>query len=206
VTLYRVKSRFDSCCLKVDGLIKSGITYSISDKIAFETHVLYAVIKLHDYWCSSCRQLLVLSCAGGNSTASGVVLPRAANLPPGEEPVTWLRRNWTAKKMSNSWEPDWHIPFQCMRAAKLLGVANYTTVIDALGALTLIDHLRIIRNTIVHSLPVTYLPYRKLLSSGGHYKNTDIVNYVLGRDVGTSQFVIHTWIDELQLCLAAAVR
>jgi hypothetical protein len=123
------------------------------------------------------------------------------------DPVTWLRNNWTTKKrMPPNWEPDWHVPGQAIRAAQILKVDNFTTMFNALSAITITDQLRYTRNAIVHALPATYKMYRKTVIGLGIPRDTKPVDFVYYRIGSTGPMLIDHWISELTLCLSAAIK
>ncbi|OGP76868.1 MAG: hypothetical protein A2W09_03815 [Deltaproteobacteria bacterium RBG_16_50_11] len=134
-------------------------------------------------------------------------MPRSKVLKRSEDPVTWLRNNWTAKKrMSANWEPDWHVPGQAIRAAQLLRVENFTTIFNALSAITITDQLRYTRNAVTHALPATYKMYRQTAIGLGYPRNTRPVDFVYFRLGSTGPMLIDHWISELTLCLSAAIK
>jgi hypothetical protein len=108
--------------------------------------------------------------------------------------------------MGNTWEPDWYLPDQCLRAARLLGIANYATVFNALSAVLVTDQVRFTRNAVVHSLPVTYSRFRAMTARLGFGVNVSPLEFMYCRLGGTGPMLIDSWISELQLCIAAAIR
>jgi len=207
MNLYHILRRFNSCTSEVANILPLAISVKNSDYRIFNACSAYAIIRLHDLWASHCRQLVIYSCNAGFMTLSGIRLPRAASLSTKSNPVEWLRHNWSStRKMDRSWEPDWHIPDQCLRAAKLLRIGNYNTVFNALSAITIIDQIRLTRNAIVHSHRFTYSRFRTLSSFLGLPRNISPVEIIYNRKNGTGPLLFDYWISELRLCLAAAVR
>ena len=60
-------------------------------------------------------------------------------------------------------EPNWTVASDCIRAAKLLGITNYTTLAAAIGAANSpSDELRAVRNFFAHRYDTTALEVRSL--------------------------------------------
>jgi hypothetical protein len=207
MNLYHVLRRFEQCCKEVECLLNEAIAVQNTNERAFLTYSAQSVIKLHDFWTTHCRQLVLYSCREG-TTLSGNLLSRSPVLPSGADPVEWLRGNWTrqGKRMGSSWEPDWHVPDQCLRAAELLRIANYSTVFNALSAVLVADQLRVTRNAIVHSLPVTYSRFRVMEIALGFTGKVPPLEFIFYRIGGSGPMLIDVWISELRLCIAAAIR
>jgi len=207
MNLYHILRRFVRCADDVAGLLPFAVSAQKNNYPVFHACSVYAVIRLHDLWASHCRQLIICSADAHFRTYSGVRLPRASSLPPKARPIPWLRDNWTSgKRMKPSWEPNWHIPDQYLRAAQLLGIGNYVTVSNALSAVTIVEQIRYTRNALVHSLPATYWKLRILSASLGLPWNVNPVNIIYSRVNGTGPLLFDHWISELRLCLQAAIR
>jgi hypothetical protein len=188
-------------------MLNEAIAAQNTNERAFLTYSAQAVIKLHDFWTVHCRQLILYSCRGGE-TLSGMILSRSPVLRRGADPIEWLRENWTrqGKRMGSSWEPDWHVPDKCLRAAELLKIANYSTVSNALSAVLVADQLRVTRNAIVHSLPVTYSHFRAMENALGYTGRVPPLELIFYRIGGSGPMLVDVWISELRLCIAAAIR
>jgi hypothetical protein len=207
MNLYHILRRFDSRIQDVNSLLVYAISIEHSEHILFQALSAYIIISLQNIWASCCRQLVVYSSYGGYTTLTGLILPRAASFSGFSDPVDWLRYNWSrSKKMNRSWEPDWHIPTQCSRAAQLLCIPNYTTVLNALSAITIVEQLRLTRNAIAHSLPVTYSRFRNLSTFMGFSRNISPEDIIYLRIGNTGPLIFDHWISEMRLCIAAAIR
>jgi hypothetical protein len=207
MNLYHILRRFDACAHEVAAVSSAAFSARSNDYRLFNACSAYAVVRLHDLWASHCRQLVICSSDARFVTMSGMRLHRAGSLPTRAHPVAWLRRNWTpGKSMSAPWEPDWHVPDQCLRAARLLGIGNYGTVFNALSAITIIDQIRWTRNAIVHSLPATYSKLHSVCLQFGLPKSASPVEIIYVRVGGTGPLLFDHWISEMRLCLAAAIR
>jgi hypothetical protein len=206
VVLYHELRRFDKQCSEINYFVRKALRHRPNRTRAFKVYTAHAVIKLHDAWASRCRELIVKSSIGGYQTLSGISLTRSAVLGRSIDPVAWLRDNWTTKRMSNTWEPDWHLPDQAIRAARLLGVANYVTIMNGLGAITITNQVRFTRNALVHSLPVIFGRYRDQIHTLGLPHNTDLYDFIYMRIDHTGVMFIDDWMDKMKLCLTAVIR
>jgi hypothetical protein len=207
MNLYHIVRRFVTCADEVARLLPFAASAETDNYAVFHACSIYAIIKLHDLWASHCRQLVICSTDARFTTLSGGHLPRAASLPPKVRPIEWLRHNWTVgKRMKPSWEPDWHVPGQCLRAAQLLRIGNYVTIFNALSATTVTEQIRCTRNAVVHSLPATYAKVRLLSASLGLPRNVNPVRIIYSRVNGTGPLLFDHWISELRLCLEAAIH
>ncbi len=207
MNLHRVLRRFDTCCKRIESLVSEAIALRDTNERAFLVYSALAVIRLHDFWSAHCRQLIFCSCSGCYTTLAGRALPRSPAVPSSIDSIEWLRKNWSSsRKMRNTWEPDWYIPDQCLRAARLLGIANYDTVFNALSAVLVADEVRFTRNAVVHSLPVTYSRFKAMAASHNFGSNILPLEFLYCRLGGTGPMLIDRWISELRLCIAAAIR
>jgi hypothetical protein len=85
----------------------------------------FIIIKLHDQWNFRSRQ---------------VVLENYGK--PEYSMIEFLRANWGSRRMNAGWEPDWHVPANAIRAARILGVRRLSDIQNALGSVTKIDEVR----------------------------------------------------------------
>jgi hypothetical protein len=140
----RAALRFEAVLRFLDGLFLEAS--ATSDSVHKEVLLSYVVIKLHDQWNFRSRQIIHLSY--GKSQA---------------KMMNYLRRNWSPRKnMNKSWEPDWHIPGNTIRAGRLLNIPNLAKVQNALGAGIYVDDIRWTRNAIVHNIPLSYGKFRSM--------------------------------------------
>lgn len=108
--------------------------------------------------------------------------------------------------MDVTWEPEWHMPAVSERAARLLNIANYSTVVNAISAITIIEDLRWTRNSIVHELPRTYRMFRLRQLMRFNPLRYGPADYALQRIPGTANLIVDSWMDELKLALRAAIK
>ncbi len=122
-------------------------------------------------------------------------------------PMDFLRERWALnKKMSRSWEPDWFIPQNAIRAATLLQVGNELQIANGLGASTSPERLRITRNVIAHSLPNTWQRFRQLNNDLGINPIKFPSDLVLSYNPSTTNRYLEDWIVEIELSVAIAIE
>ncbi len=112
----------------------------------------YAIARLHDAWARFCRQLILLSAAGGISTTAGAYVRRSPIVNQKQKPLDVLKLTYTKKRQKwVFWEPKWFDPWEAVQAAQALQIDNFPTVSAGL-ALTGhgVDELRDCRNFILH--------------------------------------------------------
>jgi len=202
-SLARIAGRFEQACLALDHKMAHALTIYPSNPIIAKSIIAFCVIKLHDQWNARCRELIVRSALGNCRTLSGVVLPRSVPV----NPLQILRNVWSIHGvMASSWEPDWHVPSVSVRAAGLLGIANYHTVTNAISAVTIVENLRWTRNAVAHELPRTYKMFRSIQAFWFNPPSYCPSDYAIQRVPGTTDLIIDKWMDELKLALKAAAR
>lgn len=106
--------------------------------------LLFLVVRLQHLWGEFCRELVVRSAIGDCVTRSGLRLPPA----PGVNHVREL------PIITNRPLPDrsaqWEAPQFAIGQARRLKVANFIQLSLGLGSVTMLEHLRNVRNFIVH--------------------------------------------------------
>ena len=157
--LSRVCQSFDKDISSIKRVLRKSVSTASIDQPSVE----WAILKLHDCWAFRCRQLIRASALGGCITRSGGTLPKASNLKCRESFLSFIRKNWTHKKvMDSNWEPKWYDPSQAARVCSILDVANENEICFGLGASVCCNEIRIVRNVIAHSLGNTWYKYREL--------------------------------------------
>ena len=198
---------FEASTERVRRLVASALDERASDPEKYRVYLEHGVTLLHDAWAVGCRRLIWSSAVGGFATCAGAVLPRATKLPRRQGVGKYLRQKWTpGKKMQDNWEPDWHIPAQAIRAAKLLEIPNIAEVETALGACIHADHLRLARNVIAHSIPQTWAKLREYQRQAGLTGHPTVADTISTRHPPDGNIIIHTWSEDLKECLRAAAR
>jgi hypothetical protein len=210
MSLSRHLVRFRTDRKRIEGVLLGAFSIRISEPERFRALAEWIVIALHDSWSRSCRDI-VLDSARGSLSRTGRSLPRS-NLLRGyagcSDPVTVLRTLWatTGKAMPNTWEPDWFVPRNALRAAKLLGVANEIELGNGFGASAAPDHLRITRNVVAHSLPNTWQRFRVMQLSLGLFVATRPAELIVTFDVQSGMRFIDKWLQELEASLNVAIE
>jgi len=160
----------------------------VTDEKRRELLLSWIVIKLHDQWNFRSRQIVLESY--GHSE---------------KEMMKYLRNNWGKKVMSCSWEPDWHIPGNTIRAAQLLNVPDTTQITNAIGAVTYIDDIRWTRNAIAHNIPTSFSKYQEMALN--KYGLRNIPPHLLSCIVNprTGNTLYEDWCVELRIALSSAI-
>ncbi len=148
----------------------------------------YIVIKLHDQWNYRSRQI-VLQSYGHSETRM----------------IEYLRNNWARRPMDIGWEPDWHIPSNAIRAARLLNVPDLIQIQDALGAVIYIEDIRWTRNAIVHNIPTSFTKYRNMALNKYLLSNMTPFNLPLERNPYTGNSIYEDWCSDLKNALRFAL-
>jgi hypothetical protein len=165
------------------------------------------VIGLHDSFALAARNIILDSATGKNVTRTGRQLTRTGALVGFASPLDFLRHRWAHnKKMQNSWEPDWFMPDNSIRAATLLQVANEVEITNGLGALININRLRATRNTIVHCLPNTWQRFRDLNDLLGFHPMRLPSDLVISYDPNTQNRYIDDWGAEIEDSIVIAIE
>ncbi len=116
-----------------------------------------------------------------------------------------LRQLWSTKRhMDYTWEPDWHITTNTIRAAELLNVTGLPQIQNALGAVTYIDDVRWTRNAIVHNIPQSFFKFKNMALNKYHLKNISPFEIILQTNPKTGNTVYQDWCDELSIALTNA--
>lgn len=201
--LAKISMRFEHACSVIDQRLTYAIKMQSSNLMISRSVVAFCVIKLHDQWNARCRELILKSALGNCLTLSGKMLLRSKLTPPLQQ----LRNTWSPRKvMDVSWEPEWHVPAVSERAARLLNIANYSTIVNAISAVTMIEDLRWTRNSIVHELPRTYRMFRLAQLKRFNPPIYCPSDYAVQRIPGTAILIVDSWMDELKLALRAAIK
>ena len=107
------------------------------------------VVRLHDAWARFCRELVVLSAYAQPLTAQGQRVTRVSGVRDRQQVIPTLLATYRWKKT----EPSWHIPTDCIGAARSLNIANNSTIASGLGLSfpqSPTDQLRQMRNFFAH--------------------------------------------------------
>jgi|GEM_PF-3051390 len=178
--------RFIATIKKLDTIFKDAT--SSSDIVKKELYYSFIIIKIHDQWNYRSRQIVIQDSGRKESEATN-----------------YLRLKWGRKKMDNYWEPDWHIPANAIRAARLLNVPNLSNIQNALGAVTCIDDIRWTRNAVVHNIPTSFEKYNNMLLRNYHI--VKVPPYSLLNEINplTGNTIYEDWSNELKIALCNAI-
>jgi hypothetical protein len=200
MNLLREYRQFDRRCTRIEGIARHAVAYRFDDPLLFETYLSHAIVALHDAWAFRCRAIVLRSAAGGTCTVSGRMLPRTH-----ARPLECLRGRWARRRMQRTWEPDWFVPANAIRAATILGVTNINQIVNGLGASTAAEEVRITRNVVAHSLPTTWRRLRQLQLNFGHTGRETPAGFAVLRYPAVGLRHIERWIAELRACIHVAV-
>lgn len=107
------------------------------------------IVRLHDCWARSCRDLIVFSACGNITTLSGTSILPSPLIPGGKGSV--IPTLMTTFRKRKVYEPKWFDATECVDAARRLQVQNLATIAAGLGAITSpADTLRAVRNFYAH--------------------------------------------------------
>jgi hypothetical protein len=202
-SLAKISTRFEQACSAIDRRIVYALKLDPTDNLITNSVIAFCVVKLHDQWNARCRELIIRSARGNCETLTGTVLPRSTRI----NPIQQLRNTWSKKStMSTAWEPDWHVPEVSIRAAGLLGIANYEAVTNAFAAITIMEEMRWTRNAIAHELPRTYQQFRHNQALRFAISDYCPAEYAVQRIPETADMIIDIWMNEMMLALRAAIR
>lgn len=146
----------------------------------------FIIIKLHDQWNFRSRQVVLENYGKSESCM-----------------MNFLRTNWGDHTMKVGWEPDWHMPTNAIRAARLLGITRLADIQNALGSVTKIEEIRWTRNAIVHNIPTSFQKYRTIIRNNyGEVgiKPHDILFY---RNPATGRTIYEDWSQDLINAISA---
>ncbi len=207
MALMRHLLRLRSDCLLYTRLLAKALALRATDKDVTDALVERIVIALHDSFAVAARNVVLTSAVGNTVTRTGKGLARVPTLAGVSGPMDFLRERWALnKKMSRSWEPDWFIPQNAIRAATLLQVGNELQIANGLGASTSPERLRITRNVIAHSLPNTWQRFRQLNNDLGINPIKFPSDLVLSYNPSTTNRYLEDWIVEIELSVAIAIE
>lgn len=146
----------------------------------------FIVIKLHDQWNFRSRQVVLENYGRSESSM-----------------IEFLQSNWASRRMRVGWEPDWHLPQNAIRAARLLGVSNIADIQNALGSVTKIEEVRWTRNAIVHNIPISFKKFRTVIRN--NYGQVGIAPHeiLFHRNSSTGQTVYEEWCNDLINAISA---
>jgi hypothetical protein len=192
---------------KYDRLLTRALQLRGAEKEISDALIERVIIGLHDSFALAARNVILDSAIGKNVTRTGRKLMRTLSLVGFASPLDFLRHSWARnKKMPNSWEPDWFMPDNSIRAATLLQVSNEVEITNGLGALMSITRLRATRNVIAHCLPNTWQRFRDLNDQLGFVPMRLPPDLVMSYDPTTKNRYIDDWMTEIEDSIVIAIE
>jgi len=160
------------------------------------------IIRLHDAWARFNRELIIMSAAKQPITAGGRIIPRADRINTCSDVLPKYFSTFTTP---NNTEPKWAHPAETIAAARKIGVANYSTIAAALGAVgSPIEELRLARNFFAHKCWDTV---RKIRGSGVYPRNQDCkVESIAAVVVPGATTRMEYWIIWLRIVAEACIQ
>ncbi len=146
----------------------------------------FIIIRLHDQWNFRSRQVVLDNYSKSESCM-----------------INFLRSNWGRRQMDVGWEPDWHIPSNAIRAARLLDVKCFSDIQNALGSVTKIDEVRWTRNAIVHNVPTSFQKYRTIVRNNYGEVGIEPHKILFHRNPTTGKTIYEDWCQDLVNAISA---
>ena len=162
------------------------------------------VIRLQDSWARFCRDLVVLSCWAERITIGGKRVARAPGILRARDVIPALISTYPKRKK----EPDWHIPEECLRAARQLQIANYATVQSGLGMSfphSPTDQVRHLRNYFAHRNVTTAQRVQELAIDMG-FTSATLPHLLVGSVLQTGISVFSLWVLRLRTMAQVAIQ
>lgn len=169
------------------------------------------VLRLHDAWARFCRELVIMSAGDRPITLTGAFVPRAPHVRNRADVIPQLLKGYPTKSGKSKWGPRWADPAECIEAARLLGISNFSNVSGSIGAATIgtapspIEYLRRVRNFFAHRTEETAGHVRKValaLNLPINYGAMQIINNV----VPPGHALLALWIYQLRTIALSAIR
>lgn len=162
-----------------------------------------SVIRLHDAWARFSREIVVLSAGGRPYTANGYRLPTAPGIRKISDVIPLLLRSYSKPRR---YEPKWARSQECIQAAQLLHIPNFSTFAAAIGATNSpAEDLRPIRNFLAHRGEDSAKSVRNqsFFTNGTGKVN---VEGVAGKLVPPGITLFEKWIIDFRLVAGAAIQ
>ena len=161
----------------------------------------FLVIRLQHLWGEFCRELVVRSAIGGCVTRTGQYLSPA----PGVNRVCDLptiTARFTRQPFSGP-RSQWEDPSYALRQASYLKVVNFNEISMSLGAVTILNHLKPVRNFIVHPNKDTRTKYIHIARTLGFPGVSPI--QLINQQLPGGATIFGSWLSELETAAWNAV-
>jgi len=160
-----------------------------------------AVVRLHDAWTRFCRDIVIVSALGNTNTLSGTRLARCTSaITDRNSVVVYLLSKYKKRR----YEPRWGDVQECLDAANLLGLTNFTTIAAGLGAANSpAEEIRHVRNYYAHRKDGSAL---KAMGTGLFplVKKPEVAE--LAKYTPGGQMVIESWVQRLMAVATASIQ
>jgi len=162
------------------------------------------VVRLHDAWERTCKELIIASACEEPVTALGQTVSRV--VPSRQQVLPQLRATFTGiTRKQRYWEPAWGDPRSLLDTAQRLGLSNYPTLSLAMGVPTkAASHLKDVRHFFAHRAGNTAANVARVaLFYRLSAKST--ADDVIGSTIPPGLTIFESWIHDLRTMLRAAV-
>jgi len=161
------------------------------------------IVRLADAWSRFCRELVLVSASEEPLMAVGGRVPRAPGIADRRGALTVLRSVYTRFPH----EPRWIDTQSCLRAANILGIANYATVSAGLAVTpSPVDDLRDVRNFLAHRNEGTAAAVRAVATNVGIAPSSKALGILNDLWPGASKTVLQTWTTHMLAMSQIAAR
>lgn len=164
------------------------------------------VIRLQAAWYRFCRELVIQSAACTPVTTTGVTIPKAPKIATRQDVIPRLRA-LQPRKVTPYWEPRWHAPTECIKAAQDLRVNNFISISSGLGMTpSPVENIRLVRNFIAHRNDDTAMRMKPALAFYSLKSCTpaDLLLTHLLPPTGSPIFEI--WVNQIDLMAQIAIQ
>jgi hypothetical protein len=161
------------------------------------------VIRLLDAWARFCRELVLISSSEQPLTAGGTRLPLAPGITGRKDALRTLRTLYTRFP----WEPRWTDAQACLKAANLLGIANYSTISTGIAVTpSPLEDLGRLRNFLAHRNEGTAAEVRAAAVNVGMAPTSNVIAILRTVTGASTLSVLQLWIKQLQTMAQIAAR
>ena len=161
----------------------------------------FLVVRLQHLWGEFCRELVVRSAMGGCVTRTGYHLMPAPNVKCVRDIPLVIRQS--TKRPFSGPGSQWEDPQFAIGLAKSLQVANLNQITLGLSSVTTLDHLKRVRNFVVHPNEITawkYYQTARILGFPG-LPPIQLINQLLPGGAT----ILHAWVSDLETAAWNAV-
>lgn len=159
------------------------------------------VVRLHDAWARFCREIVILSAAGGIVTKNGTYLrPSLPAIASRALVIPCLLATYRRRR----YEPKWAVASECLDAAQRLRLANLATISAAIGASNSpADRIREVRNFYAHRTRETAA---RAMAAGYFSRTSKPSVFELASFSAGGRTIIESWISDLDSIADAATE